>query len=174
MPTSTNRQTAVKQSVRRLQPTQEPQTVPKVFHTDPDAGRNPRPIFQPSEPVLFPKIRTHLADFPNRLFPKTRDYSSWRPDAVLGTANQEDETAWLTPHQTERNVSRTVIRTPDLSNKKDRFFQLDSRPSQSNSTPVDRKLPSVSLQHGQPRHACRQALIIVTKKRKLLPDLIPV
>jgi len=46
--------------------------------------------FQPSEPILFPKLRIYFADFP---YPHcsnaTRGWSPWRPDAVISTTWQK-------------------------------------------------------------------------------------
>ena len=41
------------------------------------------PCTQPSEPILFPKLRICFADFPYLLC--SIDQRPWRPDAVMGT-----------------------------------------------------------------------------------------
>ncbi|CAN7105422.1 unnamed protein product, partial [Brassica rapa subsp. narinosa] len=47
------------------------------------------PRAQPSEPILFPKLRIHFADFLAYIVPSTRDCSPWRPDAVMSTTRRE-------------------------------------------------------------------------------------
>ena len=41
---------------------------------------------QSSEPILIPKVQIYFADFPYLHCFKTRGYSPWEPDAVVGTA----------------------------------------------------------------------------------------
>ncbi len=40
---------------------------------------------QSSEPILLPKVRIDFADFPYLHCSKTRGFSPWGPDAVIGT-----------------------------------------------------------------------------------------
>ncbi|KAI3476241.1 hypothetical protein L1887_62185 [Cichorium endivia] len=46
------------------------------------------PRAQPSEPILFPRLRIHFADFPCLHCSSTRGCSPWRPDAVMSTTGR--------------------------------------------------------------------------------------
>ena len=66
--------------------------VKAVSQKTPNPSNNqitPKP--QPSEPILFPKLRIYFADFP---YPHcsigTRGWSPWRPDAVMSTTSSKN------------------------------------------------------------------------------------
>ncbi|KAI3475084.1 hypothetical protein L1887_63568 [Cichorium endivia] len=46
------------------------------------------PRAQPSEPILFPRLRIHFADFPCLHCSIDRGCSPWRPDAVMSTTGR--------------------------------------------------------------------------------------
>ncbi|CUT98442.1 rRNA promoter binding protein [Echinococcus multilocularis] len=50
---------------------------------------------RPSEPILFPRLRIKYADFPYLHYSSARGSSPWRPDADMGTACHENNTASL-------------------------------------------------------------------------------
>ncbi|CDI96790.2 rRNA promoter binding protein [Echinococcus multilocularis] len=52
-------------------------------------------LTQPSEPILFPRLRIKYADFPYLHYSSARGSSPWRPDADMGTACHENNTASL-------------------------------------------------------------------------------
>ncbi|KAK8670377.1 hypothetical protein V6N13_036995 [Hibiscus sabdariffa] len=46
------------------------------------------PRAQPSEPILFPRLRIHFADFPCLHCSIDQRLSPWRPDAVMSTTGR--------------------------------------------------------------------------------------
>ncbi|KAK8483949.1 hypothetical protein V6N13_000011 [Hibiscus sabdariffa] len=46
------------------------------------------PRAQPSEPILFPRLRIHFATSLAYIVPSTRGCSPWRPDAVMSTTGR--------------------------------------------------------------------------------------
>ena len=56
-------------------------------------GSPARPA-RPSEPILFPKLRIQIADFPYLHCSTARGCSPWRPAADMGTVRHENHTAF--------------------------------------------------------------------------------
>ena len=49
---------------------------------------------RPSEPILFPKLRIQIADFPYLHCSTARGCSPWRPAADMGTVRHENHTTF--------------------------------------------------------------------------------
>ena len=71
-------------------------------------GRRDANYTQPSEPILFPKLRIYFADFPYLHSSSTRGCSPWRPDAVMSTSGFD-------LYRGSPNFSRAVESAPDTA-----------------------------------------------------------
>nr|CDS30780.1 expressed protein [Hymenolepis microstoma]CUU98134.1 hypothetical transcript [Hymenolepis microstoma]CUU98432.1 hypothetical transcript [Hymenolepis microstoma]CUU98465.1 hypothetical transcript [Hymenolepis microstoma] len=65
-------------------------------------------LAQPSEPILFPRLRIKYADFPYLHYSSARGSSPWRPDADMGTACHENHNASLGFSRADKSVPDTT------------------------------------------------------------------
>lgn len=68
----------------------------------------PACLTQPSEPILFPRLRIKYADFPYLHYSSARGSSPWRPDADMGTACHENHNASLGFSRADKSVPDTT------------------------------------------------------------------
>lgn len=69
---------------------------------------SPACLTQPSEPILFPRLRIKYADFPYLHYSSARGSSPWRPDADMGTACHENHNASLGFSRADKSVPDTT------------------------------------------------------------------